>query len=141
MNPYTLIGSGLGTTEAVSLAQRLTEWHDGMVLHERRLRAGRAGHGCDEDCAHSAARTLWEEALTMFGERAHELSFLRSRAYVATGRSEDAAVPASAQESPAVDTHRPNRRTAGRPVASRLQTSLSRLSVGRNVDEKPGAEL
>lgn len=40
MNPYTLIGSGLGTAEAVSLSQRLAAWHDAMVAHKRRLRAG-----------------------------------------------------------------------------------------------------
>jgi hypothetical protein len=141
MNPYTQIGSGLGTTEAVSLAQRLAAWHDAMVTHERRLRAGRVGDGCDEGCAHSAARTLWEEALTTFGERAHELSFLRSRALRAAGRSEDAAVPARAQESPDIDNHRPNRSAAGRAVAGRLQPSLRRLSVGRNDDEKAGVEL
>jgi hypothetical protein len=141
MNPYTLIGSGLGRTEAVSLAQRLAAWHDAMVTHERRLRAGRVGDGCDEDCAHSSARTLWEEALTTFGDRAHELSFLRSRAFRAGGRSEDAAVPASAQESPDIDSHRSSRSAAGRAPAGRLQTSLRRVSIGRNVDQKPGVEL
>ena len=82
MNPYTLIGSKLGTTDAVSLSQRLTTWHDAMVAHERRLRAGRPGAACDDECAHGQARALWVEALTTFGERAHELSFLRSRADV-----------------------------------------------------------
>jgi hypothetical protein len=80
MNPYTLIGSGLGTAEAASLSQRLAAWHDAMVEHERRLRASRTDGRCDEDCAHSDARALWAEALTTFGDRAHELSFLRSRA-------------------------------------------------------------
>jgi hypothetical protein len=140
MNPYTLVGSGLGTTEAVSLAQRLVAWHDAMVTHERRLRAGRVGDGCDEDCAHSEARALWDEALTTFGDRAHELSFLRSCAFRAAGRSEEA-VPASAQESSDVDRHRSSRRAAGHAVAGRPQTSLSRFSIDRNVDEKPGVEL
>ena len=80
MNPYTLIGSKLGTMEAASLSQRLTAWHDGMVAHERGLRAGRPGASCDDECAHGQARALWVEAVTTFGERAHELSFLRSRA-------------------------------------------------------------
>ena len=141
MNPYTLLGSGLGTTAAVSLAKRLAAWHDAMVTHERRLRAGRVGDRCDEDCAHGAARTLWEEALTTFGERAHELSFLRSRAFRAAGRSEDAAGPASVQESPDMDNQRSKRSAAERPVAGRLQTSLSRLALGMNVDENPGVEL
>jgi hypothetical protein len=79
--------------------------------------------------------------LTTFGERAHELSFLRSRAFRAARRPEDAAVPTSVQESPDIDHHRSNRSAAGRAVAGRLQTSLRRLSVGRNVDEKPGVEL
>jgi hypothetical protein len=139
MNPYTLVGSGLGTTEAVSLAQRLAAWHDAMVTHERRLRAGR-GDGCDEDCAHSEARALWEEALTIFGDRAHELSFLRSRALRAAGRSEEAAVPANAQESPDIGRHRSSRSAARHAVAGRPPTSVSRLSA-RNVDENPGAEL
>ena len=38
MNPYILIGSGLGTAEAAALSQRLAAWHDAMVMHERRLR-------------------------------------------------------------------------------------------------------
>lgn len=75
-----LIGSKVGTADAASLSQRLAAWHDAMVAHERRLRGSRAGDACDEDCAHSDARSLWAEALIAFGERAHELSFLRSRA-------------------------------------------------------------
>lgn len=87
MNPYTLIGSGLGTAQAVSLSQQLEAWHDAMVTHERRLRAGRADDGCDEDCAHAKAGTLWAQALDAFGDRAHKLSFLRSRASSASGWS------------------------------------------------------
>jgi hypothetical protein len=55
-------------------------WHDAMVAHERRLRAGRAGDVCDEECPHGEAAALWAKAVTMFGERAHGLPFLRSRA-------------------------------------------------------------
>jgi hypothetical protein len=51
-----------------------------MVAHERRLESGRADDGCGEDCAHVEARALWAEALAAFGDRAHELVFLRSRA-------------------------------------------------------------
>ena len=80
MNPYMLIGSKVGTEEAASLSQRLAAWHDLMVAHERRLRGGRGTDACDEDCAHSDAQSLWGEALVTFGDRAHELSFLRSRA-------------------------------------------------------------
>jgi len=80
MNPYISLGSGIGTPEAVSLAERLAAWHDSMVAHERRLRFGRTGDVCDDECPHVEARTLWVEALAAFGDRAHELSFLRSRA-------------------------------------------------------------
>jgi hypothetical protein len=57
-------------------------------VHERRLRAGRTDDGCDEECAHSDARDLWAEALSTFGDRAHELSFLRSRAMSSSGQFE-----------------------------------------------------
>ena len=80
-----LIGSTVGTAEAASLAQRLAAWHDAMVAHERRLRGSALSTVCDEDCAHSDARSLWAEALVAFGERADELSFLRSRALAAWG--------------------------------------------------------
>ena len=87
MNPYMLIGSTVGTAEATSLAQRLAAWHDAMVAHERRLRGSALSAVCKEDCAHSDAQSLWAEALVAFGERAHELSFLRSRALAAWGHS------------------------------------------------------
>ncbi len=87
MNPYTMLGSGIGTNEAMSLSARLSAWHDAMVAHERRLRAGRASHVCDDECAHAEARTLWSEAVATFGLRAHELTFLRSRASESTRRS------------------------------------------------------
>ena len=79
MNPYVLISSKLGVTNAESLVQRLGQWHDAMVAHERRLNAGGAD-GCSEDCAHMTARELWAEAVDTFGRGAQELSFLRSRA-------------------------------------------------------------
>jgi hypothetical protein len=85
MNLYMLIGSAIGTIEAAALSQRLAAWHDAMVMHERRLRAGRTNHGCGDECAHGEARALWAEAVTTFGHRAHDLSFLRSRAMTATG--------------------------------------------------------
>lgn len=80
MNPYAMLASGNNTSIASSLAARLAAWHDSMVLHERRLRTGRSGDVCDDECAHVEARTLWAEALAAFGNRAHELVFLRSRA-------------------------------------------------------------
>jgi hypothetical protein len=88
MNPYAILGSGVGTEEAASLCARLNAWHDAMVAHERRLRAGGTRHACDEDCPHVEARTLWAEALATFGERANDLAFLRSRAMVASESAE-----------------------------------------------------
>ena len=95
MNPYLLIGSKVGTTEVASLSHRLAAWHDVMVTHERRLRGSRAADACDENCPHSEARALWSEALSTFGEAAHELSFLRSRALTGSSR----AAPAKTEES------------------------------------------
>ena len=102
MNPYAILGSGVGTEEAASLCARVTVWHDAMVAHERRLRMGRAGDVCDDECPHVEARTLWAEAVTTLGSRASELTFLRSRA-VASGYDSEIAAPAESL-SQAVDT-------------------------------------
>lgn len=80
MSPYAMLGRSVGTTEAASLCLRLTAWHDAMVAHERRLRTGRIGDGCHEECPHVEARALWTAALLTLGPRACELTFLRSRA-------------------------------------------------------------
>ncbi len=80
MTPYAMLASGSTTSTSSALAVRLAAWHDAMVTHERRLRTGRTGDVCDDECPHAEARTLWAEALAAFGERARELSFLRSRA-------------------------------------------------------------
>ena len=80
MTPYTILSSGLGTHEAGALSARLSAWHDAMVAHERRLRAGTTSDACDDECPHAEARALWSEAVAMFGARAQELRFLRSRA-------------------------------------------------------------
>jgi hypothetical protein len=80
MNPYGMLSSGIGTTEATSLSARLAAWHDAMVAHERRLRSGRASDVCDDECPHVEARALWAEAVETFGPRANDLAFLRSRA-------------------------------------------------------------
>ena len=87
MNPYLMLGSGLGTNEATSLSARLSAWHDAMVAHERRLRTGRTSDVCDEECPHAEASALWAEAIATFGPRAHELTFLRSRANESSRRS------------------------------------------------------
>ena len=93
MNPYLILASGLRTTEATSLSARLSTWHDAMVAHERRLRTGRGTEVCDDECPHAEARTLWSEARTTFGSRAHELTFLRSRANESGRRSRAGAAP------------------------------------------------
>ena len=80
MNPYAILSSRLGTNEAKDLSTRLSAWHDAMVAHERRLRAGTTSDACDEECPHAEARALWSEAVARFGARAHEPTFLRSRA-------------------------------------------------------------
>jgi hypothetical protein len=80
MNPYLALCSSLGTNDADSLSARLSAWHDAMVAHERRLGAARSNDTCDDECPHADARTLWSEAIEIFGTRAHELTFLRSRA-------------------------------------------------------------
>jgi hypothetical protein len=88
MNPYSMVGSGNGTPEALALSARLATWHDAMVAHERKIRAGREDV-CDEECPHAEARTLWVEAREVFGDRARQLTFLRSRAAVESKQSEE----------------------------------------------------
>ena len=92
MNPYVILGSGLGTNEGTSLSARLSAWHDAMVAHERRLRTGVTSDLCDDECPHAEARTLWPEALATFGSRAQQLACLRSRAGEAGRRNMAAAV-------------------------------------------------
>ena len=80
MTPYAMLSSALGTPDAASLSTRLAAWHDAMVAHERRQRAGSASDTCDDECPHAEARALWDQALDTFGSRVDELMFLRSRA-------------------------------------------------------------
>ena len=80
MNPYAIVGSGVGTGQAAALRARLMAWHDAMVAHERRLRSGQTSDVCDDGCPHVDARALWAEAVAMLGARANDLTFLRSRA-------------------------------------------------------------
>jgi hypothetical protein len=101
MNPYAVIGSGLGTPEAVSLAIRLSAWHDAMVAHERRLRSTPAKDRCHDECPHAEAGTLWAETLEIFGPRAHELTFLRSRGHKTHRGSRRATATAKATAAPA----------------------------------------
>ena len=87
MNPYVMLGSAVGTNEATALSARLSAWHDAMVAHERRLRAGRTADICDDECPHAEAPALWSEAVVTFGPRAQELAFLRLRAGTSVPRS------------------------------------------------------
>jgi hypothetical protein len=89
MNLYTMVGCGSGTPEAAALSARLETWHDAMVAHERKIRAGRADAVCDDECPHAEAPALWVEAVEVFGDRAQELRFLRSRAVCDSERSEE----------------------------------------------------
>jgi hypothetical protein len=77
MNLYAALESIKPPSDVAPLRTRLAAWHDEMVEHQRRLRVGRGLESCDEECPHAEARVLWEEALAMFGRRAHELAFLR----------------------------------------------------------------
>ncbi len=80
MNLYVVLASTVGDGEAASLGARLSSWHDAMVAHERVLRTRRTTVACDDECPHAEAPALWNEALDTFGDRAHELTFLRERA-------------------------------------------------------------
>ena len=106
MNPYGIVGSGLGTTEAASLRTRLMAWHDAMVAHERRLRSGKTTDACDDQCPHVDARALWAEVSAMLGRRANELTFLRSRALGTSGSSDRRIASAKSASSEADSDHR-----------------------------------
>jgi hypothetical protein len=80
MNPYLIVAPGAAAHDVTSLSARLTAWHDAMVSHERRQRAGSTTDVCHDECPHAEARALWSEAVATFGSRAHELTFLRSHA-------------------------------------------------------------
>jgi hypothetical protein len=116
MNLYTMVRSGNGTPEAAALSVRLAAWHDAMVAHDRLIRAGRADV-CDEECPHAEARTLWVEALEVFGDRAQELTFLRSRATAASSSREEVIASADVPGGPT----RRGRRTedSGRKAVAR----------------------
>jgi len=86
MNPYVLLGTKIGTADALSLSARLSIWHDAMVAHERRLRTGTSSDTCHEDCPHGEAGVLWAESVVAFGARARALTFLRSRVGESTRR-------------------------------------------------------
>jgi hypothetical protein len=116
MNPYAMLGSRAGTSEAATLSLRLAAWHDAMVAHERRLRTAPTRNLCHEECPHVEARALWTEALATFGEHADDLVFLRSHAKSAGG--------------PAVDSRRLADAHPGQPGAVRPSTRAGRPTGG-----------
>ena len=124
MNPYLILGSGLGTNEAASLSARLSAWHDAMVSHERRLRTGRTSDVCDDECPHAGAPALWSEAVATFGARAHELTFLRSRATESARRSKAGAATRE-PVSEAADTSSRTPRTQGRVALAAVSRRTS----------------
>jgi hypothetical protein len=135
MNPYSMVGSGNGTPEAAALSARLATWHDAMVAHERKIRAGR-DEVCDEECPHAEAGWLWVEALEIFGDRAQELTFLRSRATVASEPSDELVVSADVM-SEAADRGRRSNGSGHAAVARR-----SKLVVGSSErSRRAAAEL
>lgn len=75
MNVYRSLGSQVGTTAALDLGDRLSGWHDAMVIHTRRFGPS-AGPDCDDDCPHAEARALWLAAVEVFGDLALDLRFL-----------------------------------------------------------------
>lgn len=81
MNLYGLVSSRDGDGAAAALSERLKQWHDAMVTHERAARRrGELRASCDEDCPHAEARGLWDDTVAMLGDRARELAFLRAKA-------------------------------------------------------------
>ena len=129
MNPYAIVGVGVGTAEAASLRARLMAWHDAMVAHERRMRLGHAPDVCDDDCAHVEARMLWAEASAMLGRRARELTFLRSRALNVPASSNQLAQSAKTVSQQA-DSARPSR--AAQAASARRLSRSSIDSSGRS---------
>lgn len=103
MNLYAMLAFGSGASASSALAGRLAAWHDTMVAHERRLRAARSGEVCDDECPHVQAPALWAEALAAYGERAHELSFLRSRATSTARHAPGAGAARSREPEPSVN--------------------------------------
>jgi hypothetical protein len=77
---YRQVANRVGGTEATALAHELRAWHDAMVSHQRTLaRLGFSPQSCADldDCAHGLARELWKRAVSVLGDEADTLTFLR----------------------------------------------------------------
>jgi len=96
MTLYRSIANAIGTAEALDLGYRLAAWHDAMVMHVRRSGASR-GRNCDADCPHVEAQSLWLEAVDTYGERAHELGFLRTHGVLTIPEHQHVSVEVQAQ--------------------------------------------
>jgi len=90
MNLYEMLAVRVGTAEARALADRLSAWHDAMVLHRRRATRDASSECCAGDCPCHVAPLYWREARRVFGDSASELAFLRHSA--APGRRAEPAV-------------------------------------------------
>ncbi len=101
MNVYKSVGYSVGTREALALAARLSAWHDAMVAHQRPSDTGRITR-CDVDCPHAEARSLWDEAVEVFGEGTRQLGFLRRHGSAASHSRP------SGPDAPEMHGHRPH---------------------------------
>ena len=100
-----------------------------MVAHERRLRTGRTSDVCGDECPHAEAPTLWSEAIAMFGPRARELTFLRSRANEFSRRSKAAGGAREPVGEPADTRHATNRRRERQEHHERVAPSTAIRAV------------
>ena len=83
---------------------------------------------CDEDCPHVEARTLWPEALDTFGPRAHELTFLRSRA-TAAPKFQANATAGGAEGSKKTDDGPHSDRAGRRPIGDAGRRPVANVSL------------
>jgi hypothetical protein len=132
MNPYLILGWGLGTDEATALSARLSAWHDAMVAHERRINTGRTDDICHDECPHAEAAALWSDAVVTFGTRARGLIFLHSRAagsprHSKAGSTAREALSGAADGGKAVGQkrHEPSRRAAAALSPARVTAEVS----------------
>jgi hypothetical protein len=77
VNIYRNLGDRVGTLEARELAEQLVAWHDAMVKHAR-VAGRRRSEKCEDGCPHDDAVVLWASSLSVFGEEANQLVFLRT---------------------------------------------------------------
>ena len=96
LDMYRRLAERIGTAEALDLGDRLSAWHDAMVMHERGQRRRDRFSPCPDDCPHALAAELWAEAQNTFGRYAFDLQFLRSRGVTTQGAGAACAQPSLA---------------------------------------------